>query len=97
MNVTAMVNSKKIILTLLFIGIVGTVLFFPVKMDSGYTCIFHNICRINAAPCSDGVPGDRNCSLMQRQYLIPFGFAWWISLAILAIGIYNINKLKKKG
>ena len=97
MNVTAMVNSKKIILILLFIGIVGTVLFFPVKMDSGYTCIFHTGCSRNAVPCSDGVSVDRNCSLMLQQYLIPFGFAWWISLAVLVIGIYNINKFKKKG
>ena len=85
---------KIILIITLSMGIAGTILFFPIKLDSGNTCMFHSICSKNTEYCSNKALCAENCHLMQEQYLIPFGFIWWTSLVVVVLSSYHIKKSK---
>ena len=70
-----------LILTFLGIGLVGSVMFFPVNMDSQYTCLFH---RLVHEGHSYAYPHDT----IVQHYITTFGFLWWGSLILLAGSIY---------
>ena len=88
-------NRKIIIITLIF-GAIGTVLFCPIKMESGETCLFHRLSGKDTKYIPDHVPSMERAHLMLQRYLVPFGFAWWLSLGVLVLSMYQLKVLKRK-
>lgn len=81
-----MKNKKvKHIASLLFliIGISGTIIFFPAKMDEEYTCI----CDRMLNKPSGITPA--SFTLLVERFFFPFAFMWWGSiLAAVLSGVY---------
>lgn len=85
-------KNKSIIISILLIAIVGTVIFFPLNMKSGKTCLFHRLFGGDEENLPGHVPYAERAHIMLHRYLSPFGFIWWLSLAVLALGIYQLKK-----
>lgn len=81
-----MKNKKvKYIVSILFllIGISGTIIFFPAKMDEEYTCI----CDRMLGRSSGVMPA--SFTLLVERFFFPFAFMWWGSiLAAVLSGVY---------
>jgi len=86
-------KSRKILVVAIIIGAIGTVLFVPIKMQSGGTCL---VDQLLGGKSSDNPPGIATADLMLRRYLVPFGVAWWLSLGLLVLGWYQFRTLKDK-
>jgi hypothetical protein len=93
--------KKKIYIILVVIGLLGTVCFFPMDINSTYTCLFHQY-------FFDGVHDHslhvHNSSMEGMQshnsplldyYIIRFGFLWWGSIAVFVLGLYAVRKKYK--
>ncbi len=90
-----MKNKKsKYILSLLFliIGVGGTIIFFPAKMDEEYTCICD---RMLSKP--SGITPE-SFTLLVERFFFPFAFMWWgsILMAVLS-GIYLVKAAARSG
>ncbi len=84
--------KPKVLLILAILGILGGILFCPIKMESGGTCLFQKFFGNNQEQIADHISVMERNHIMLRHYLVPFGFAWWFSLAILALSIYQLKK-----
>ena len=89
-------SNKKIIIMALILGSIGTLLFCPIKMESGDTCLFHKISGKEAKYIPDHVPSVEKAHLMLHKYLVPFGLLWWFSVGVLALSLYQLKVLKRK-
>ena len=69
----------------------GSILFFPLKMESGKTCLFHRIFGGDEENLPNHIPLAERAQLMLRAYLVPFAFVWWLSLVILGMSIYYLK------
>ena len=68
---------------LLTIGVGGTIIFFPAKMDGEYTCICD---RMLSKP--SGITPE-SFTLLVERFFFPFAFMWWGSiLAAVLSGVY---------
>ncbi len=83
-------RSRCFWIVLFMIGIAGSVLFFPVRLPGGHTCVGHHFLK-NSCPVSPTAM-DRDAMLPENPetmvsltgvYVFPFGVLWWISLVIL--------------
>ena len=87
--------QKIIIMVLLLIGIMGTIFYFPCKFDNRKTCLCHSIYKEET---SEIVMEDNTCEnacALMKIYLIPYGFLWWASLALLFSSVYYLKNNKK--
>ena len=77
---------------LLIIGIAGTIICFPAKMDEEYTCI----CDRMLGRSSGVMPA--SFTLLVERFFFPFAFMWWgsILLAVLS-GIYLVKAAARSG
>ena len=89
-------SNKKIIIMALILGSLGTVLFCPIKMESGDTCLFHRILEKETKYIPDKISSMEKAHLMLRRYLVPFGLIWWLSLGVLLLSLYQLKALKRK-
>ena len=89
-------SNRKIIIIALILGAMGTILFCPMKMDSGETCLFHRFFGQDIKHIPDHVPSMERAHLMLQRYLVPFGLAWWLSLGMLVLSMYQLKVLKRK-
>ncbi len=84
---------------LIGLGLIGTVLFFPISLGDDFTCIFHRLIGdvhheengkdrslISHTPRSHHFTGGHNASL--NVYIRHFSIFWWGSLGLLSIGLY---------
>ena len=68
---------------LLTIGVGGTIIFFPAKMDEEYTCICD---RMLSKP--SGITPE-SFTLLVERFFFQFAFMWWGSiLAAVLSGVY---------
>jgi len=93
---TKIKSNKKIIIIALILGAMGTILFCPLKMESGETCLFHRIFGQDINYIPDHVPSMERAHLMLQRYLVPFGLVWWLSLGVLVVSMYQLKVLKRK-
>lgn len=89
-------SNRKIIIIALILGAIGTILFCPIKMESGDTCLFHRIFGEDIKYIPDHVPSMEKAHLMLQRYLVPFGLVWWLSLGVLVLSVYQLKVLKHK-
>jgi hypothetical protein len=75
----------KVTILLVLAGVAGLILCFPWKFDNGSTCLAdeyfndHSIVR----------PVHMNYQMQMHRYLLPYGFLWWLSIAILVYVFYR--------
>lgn len=89
-------SNRKIIIIALILGAIGTILFCPMKMESGATCLFHRIKGAEIKYIPDHVHSMERSHLMLQRYLVPFGLAWWLSLGVFVLSLYQLKVLKRK-
>ena len=89
-------SNSKIIIIALILSVMGTILFCPIKMKSGDTCIFHRLFIKDMNYVPDHVPIMERSQLMLQRYLVPFGLVWWLSLGVLFLAMYQLKTLKRK-
>lgn len=79
--------SKVIGMMLMALGVVGAVVFFPLRLDNGKTCLAHQY-FVTESGYNGGyeVTGDEH--VLARNYVIPYGLFWWISLGFVVMGLY---------
>jgi len=95
--------KNKIFIDTLFIvilGLIGVFLFFPVNLGGVHTCLFHRIFFQGANSNMDianfsSTPAMADHSHLVRKYLVPFGFIWWFSLALVGWGILRYRNRRK--
>jgi hypothetical protein len=100
-------RSILLAVLLLVAGIWGTVFFFPVHLGESNTCIYHRIVKPadtqhfqagytaveHKDPYQENQVGNTpEQEQLLKDYLFPFGFAWWISLALIAAAGFSLRK-----
>jgi hypothetical protein len=99
-------NKRKhiFILSLLIIGIIGTVFFFPLPLGNHDTCFYHRLFSQteNHHPTESNTTNTSHIAAenMQhhdvlREYILPFGLFWWSSIGLTVLGAYFLNKQSK--
>ncbi|MBN2009452.1 hypothetical protein JW960_08920 [candidate division KSB1 bacterium] len=76
------------LIALILLAIVGAVIFCPVKMSSGKTCLFHRFLSDSSPSIHMHHSPGEHAHTMEQSYVFPFGLIWWSSLAILFAAIY---------
>lgn len=89
-------KNNSILVAILLIAMVGTVMFFPLNMKSGKTCLFHRTFGGDEDYIRGHVPYAERAHAMLHRYLAPYGFIWWLSLAVVALSIYQLKKSNTK-
>ena len=82
--------NKEVGMILIVLGLVGTVLLFPLKLDKGKTCLAHQY--LVGESGHDGwyaVAGNEHA--LARTYVVPYGLLWWTSLGLSGIGLYFLH------
>ena len=100
---------RVFLFVLIGIGMIGAVLFFPMKLDGIYTCLYHKIAYseniVHQQPSQVEMIGSfynynrmmeyHHADQMLHRYLVPYGLQWWMSLIVLVFGIYYIKKVQR--
>ena len=83
-------KSKYILsLLLLLIGISGTIICFPVKIDEEYTCI----CDRMLGSGTGITPA--SFTLLVERFFFPFAFMWWVSILLaVSSGVYLTKMIR---
>ena len=72
------INVENVIpVMILLFALLGAILFFPVKMESGKTCLFHRIFDGDEENLLNHIPYIDRAHAMLHEYLIPFALLWW--------------------
>lgn len=99
-------RQKKFLLFLAIIPLLGgAVLFFPVKLDNRYTCLYHRIAESGNPVHHEGskpldgrlLTGNHNMPhsmMMESYYMERFVFIWWLSLLLTFLAIRKILKIE---
>ncbi len=93
--------KNGVLFGLLALGLLGSVLFFPLPIRSRYTCFYHllldegnPIVDYNAATFHDGCNSRRTSSAnnawLLKCYIHGYGLFWWFSLIVIAGSIYGL-------
>lgn len=95
-------NARKRVIflgaVLVAVGLLGTVCFFPMNINSTYTCLFHQffvegIHDHSSHIQSNSIEGKHSHdSPLLNYYLVRFGFLWWGSISLFVVGFYTIKK-----
>ncbi len=102
-------RNRFLFLTLIpiFVGLAGGILFFPVKLNSGYTCLYHRLFYShvhsleNSMVLSTGIKNDfvktnDKSDVLLHFYIRRFGIFWWISLFVFISGLYMFKYFRIK-
>ena len=88
---------------LLFLALVGGLLFFPVQIQDGYTCLFHRLFNYENPVKVDTHHHHNTAVAMQHEesnflsfYLHRYAFIWWASVALAVVSGYSIWKIQNK-
>ena len=88
-------KKKHLLIVLISIGIIGTVIFFPVNINDHYTCLFHrlqdNSITLSEISLHDG--GNNMHHSILEIYLQGYAFLWWTSIALFTISIIFLKKI----
>ncbi len=83
---------KYFFIFVLFISLVGLILCFPLKLPSGKTCLLHEFFGEEVQRISNPLNQISDNDILMKNYLKPFAFIWWSSLAGIALSVYQLNK-----
>jgi hypothetical protein len=89
----AKMTHKKIGVTLVFIGLVGALFFFPMKLENGRTCLAHQYIRGEGFH-KEGDTMIAHGHSLAREYILPYGLVWWMSIGLAVTGFYFLRKKK---
>ncbi len=89
----------KAMFTVLFVvGLIGSIVFFPVPIDRRSTCIADHhllggkMAAFDAPPSRFGQPHMRSRLLLQR-YMNTYAFLWWSSLLLAGVSAWILRRL----
>jgi hypothetical protein len=89
-------KGKNIIMSLIILGVLGAITFFPINISDHYTCLFHLIIDGNLTSTEIGlhqIDENMHHSILDI-YLKGYAYFWWTSILILVIGIYLYRNKK---
>jgi len=92
-------KSRLIPLIILLIGMSGSLLFFPLKLDGNHTCFCQWLFfsktvwqeKYSNSPVGDMTSFTKHQELIQ-SYVVPFGILWWFSIGLAFGGVYYLRK-----
>lgn len=90
---TGIMKVNKIGLMLVLVGVVGTVLFFPWKLENGRTCMAQRYIH------GEGLQAEGNSMMehghsLARYYVFHYGLFWWVSMGLIITGFCLVRKKK---
>jgi len=88
--------KKEILFIFIIIGLIGSIVFCPAKMESGKTCLFHKMVGGETNQISDKISIMHKNHITVKRYLIPFGFAWWFSIFLFAGSFYYLKNSNQR-
>ena len=83
-------NKKYLLIGLTVLGLIGTVVFFPVNIGNHHTCLFHRFMDDSTYLSGTNMPGhsEGEHHLILSAYLKSYAYFWWMSILLFALGIY---------
>lgn len=81
-------QQHKIGILLILFGLFGIILFFPWKFENGSTCVADDYFNVK----STVHPVNMNYEMRMHRYILPYGFLWWLSIAILVYAFYRFYR-----
>ena len=91
---TGKLTENRIGLTLILVGFIGAVLFFPLKFGSGETCLAQHYVQGESEHTEGNSMMVHGHSLAQ-YYVFHYGLLWWFSMGLSVAGFYFVRKKKK--
>ena len=88
--------KKEILILLISIGLIGSILFCPINLESGKTCLFHKLSGSNAVHVHDQISALEHNHHKMLQYVLPFGLIWWFSIFLLTISFYYLKNSNQR-
>ncbi|MCK5034232.1 MAG: hypothetical protein KAS18_11375 [Calditrichia bacterium] len=101
-------NKKYLVYSLIIIGAIGLVIFFPVNFNNEYTCLYHRIFYADKHISmklhhqnSQGYDiehsfeyyGKAEMNTLLKYYIGHYAAFWWTSIVIFSISIVLIKKI----
>lgn len=98
--------KQALFVGILITGLVGSVLFFPLRIYSNYTCLYHQLCdsghpimaqEPNMEGNTDGLY-NHSASVsakLLKHYIHGYAFFWWLSLILVAGGFYGLRHKRR--
>lgn len=95
-------NNKYFFILIISLGIAGIVFFFPMRIEDGYTCLFHFKFAHNSPVEKvffNGTNGEGESQAVSgmfiKEYIHNWAFLWWLSIIFVGIGSYEYLKKRK--
>lgn len=99
-NITKMedqMGKKYIVILMIFLGILGSIIFFPVNIKDQYTCLFHMLSDGRLLSMKTGFFQSKEMIHQSRldMYLNRFAYIWWGSLILFTYSVVVLRKIDK--
>lgn len=90
---------KSLFTILILLGATGSLLFFPLRMEEGYTCIYHlkfdhdnPVMEISKIVSGGEYYSNSVNARFMHEYIHNWALLWWLSLAVAGTGLYGVIK-----
>lgn len=91
---TGKMTGRRIELTLILMGFFGVVLFFPLKLENGETCLAQHYVH-GKGEHTGGNPMLAHGHSLAQYYVYHYGLLWWGSIGLSAAGFSFLRKKKQ--
>ena len=88
--------KKEILFIFIFVGLFGSILFCPIKMESGETCLLHKLLGSNTDHIHHKASTLEQNHHRMIQYIFPFGLIWWFSIFLLFSSSYFLKNSNQR-
>jgi len=100
-------SARPVLILVLTLATIGSILFFPMRLDKNYTCLYHRLFdthlniyesgqqQADVASGADQVQ-EGDTDKMIRFYLIRYAFFWWLSLGGVFVSVYFLRKYRRE-
>jgi len=100
-------SARPFLIIMLILATIGSILFFPMRLDKNYTCLYHRLFDThlniyeNGQHQADIASGDSqvqevDTDKMIQFYLIRYAFFWWLSLGGVFVAVYLLRRYRKE-
>jgi len=88
------IKSMTKIMVLLVIGMAGSILFFPMRINEQRSCLMDSFVNAGTSAEFHADHDHTGMEVMAQKYIFPYGLLWWLSVAITYFSIRSLTKRK---
>ena len=81
------------LLVVIVLALVGSIFFFPIRLEGQYTCLYHRMVERDAYAWN-ALNTHGNTSVLVHFYIHHYSLIWWGSLFVLLGAIYWLTQNK---